>query len=69
MPEMPVTVDVADTRLSQIKGWKIATQEASTSASLASAERQRRKATQGDKSNKTSAAETSSQAHSSDACR
>jgi hypothetical protein len=51
MPEMPVTVDVADARLSQIKGWKIASTEAS---SVATTDRQRRKATtQTEKSNKT----------------
>ncbi len=62
MPEMPVMIDVADSRLSQIKGWKIPSSESSQSSQQqrddTTTERHRRKASQSDKSNKTSDTES-----------
>ena len=60
---MPVMVDVADSRLSQIKGWKIPSSESSQSQQQqqrddSTTERHRRKAAQSDKSNKTSDTES-----------
>lgn len=51
-------VDVADSKLSQIKGWKIPSSDSSLSSQQqrddSTTERHRRKASQSDKSNKTS---------------
>ena len=71
MPETPLTVDVADARLSQIKGWKVASTEAlaSTSSSSSSTDRRRRKATPTEASNKTLENETSSSTLAVGDCR
>ena len=72
MPETPLTVDVADARLSQIKGWKVASTEAlasTSSSSSSSTDRRRRKATPTEASNKTLENETSSSTLAVGDCR
>ena len=76
MPEMPVMIDIADSRLSQIKGWKIPSETTSTLSksadSSSTAERQRRKASQvtsqDDKSNKTTQEVEMSNTQGEEAC-
>jgi hypothetical protein len=67
MPEMPVTIDVGDSRLSQIKGWKIAAETSQRDDHATTTERQRRKASLTEKSNKTQDNEAT--ATSQETCR
>ncbi len=68
MPEMPVTIDVGDSRLSQIKGWKIAAETSQRDDHATTTERQRRKASLTKKSNKTQDNEAAT-ATSQETCR
>ncbi len=64
---MPVTIDVGDSRLSQIKGWKIAAETSQRDDHATTTERQRRKASLTEKSNKTQDNEAT--ATSQETCR
>ena len=80
---MPVMIDIADSRLSQIKGWKIpsetltkrdeATLKRDDSTSSSTAERQRRKASlvtfEDDKLNKTTQEVEMTNTQGEEACR
>ncbi len=65
---MPVTIDVGDSRLSQIKGWKIAAETSQRDDHATTTERQRRKASLTEKSNKTQDNEAAT-ATSQETCR